>query len=570
MASQFLKGITVEISGDTTGLTKSLNEVNGQIRNTQYELKQTEKLLKLNPENTDLLKQKQELLSDAIQNTNDKLKALNKVKDEFDSKGTLTDEQKKQYRELTREIESTTQAQNKLNGQVEETGNKFVKASEGALTFGDVLKANVLGDVITKGLDAVVSGVERLAKAYVDVVKSGVQYNAQMESYATSFSAILGSAEEGQKALDNIKKSASKSPFDVAELVKANQLLLTTGETAEQSAKVINALGDAVAYTGGGSDELSRMASNLQQIKNVGKASATDIKQFAMAGINIYGILADYLGKNVEQIKEMDISYQDLSNALIQASSEGGTYFGAMENQSKTLNGQLTLMESQWQQLTGVIAEDTTNAITQNFLPAINDALNGMINWKEEGFDTLGDAMAEGISTLLQVIIDSAPALVQGGFDLIMNIAEGLLEKDSDGKTALEKSISSLIEQLITFVSNPEVLQKLLEIGWELAKGIAEGLWNGVKSALASIGDYIRGQTGALTDQMAIDYANNGYRSGGFGALNSGGYGSLMSGGITLNANFTISNGNGINEGVVRQWASVMADQINLELGARI
>ena len=60
--------------------------------------------------------------------------------------------------------------------------------------------------------------------------------------------------------------------------------------------------------TGGGNDELTRMASNLQQIKNAGKATAMDIRQFAYAGIDVYGILADYLGKTTEEGIEKEMS----------------------------------------------------------------------------------------------------------------------------------------------------------------------------------------------------------------------------------------------------------------------
>lgn len=55
---------------------------------------------------------------------------------------------------------------------------------------------------------------------------------------------------------------------------------------------------------GGGSDELGRMAQNLQQIKNAGKATAADIKQFAYAGIDVYGILADYTGKSTAEVQK--------------------------------------------------------------------------------------------------------------------------------------------------------------------------------------------------------------------------------------------------------------------------
>ena len=71
-----IKGITIEIGGDTTGLDKALSGTNKEIRNTQSQLKDVERLLKLDPSNTELLKQKQKLLADAVGETKDKLNAL--------------------------------------------------------------------------------------------------------------------------------------------------------------------------------------------------------------------------------------------------------------------------------------------------------------------------------------------------------------------------------------------------------------------------------------------------------------------------------------------------------------
>lgn len=83
---------------------------------------------------------------------------------------------------------------------------------------------------------------------------------------------MLGSASAAENALEQIKQDAARTPFDTAGLVKANELLISTGVDADSSRKVILALGDAVSATGGGNEELSRMAQNLQQIKNAGKA----------------------------------------------------------------------------------------------------------------------------------------------------------------------------------------------------------------------------------------------------------------------------------------------------------
>lgn len=249
-------------------------------------------------------------------------------------------------------------------------------------------KATVLANMLTSlGTKAV-----GLAKGFVEM---GISYNAQIEKYTTGFTNMLGSAQAAQEAMKAIQEDAARTPFDVASLTQANQLLISAGENAEYSRKVINALGDAVSATGGGNAELSRMAANLQQIANVGKASAIDIKQFAYAGINIYQVLADYTGKSVQEVQNMTISYDLLSQALIAASEEGGRYYNAMDTQSQTMNGRISTLKDNVSQLAGLMTGDLSSGIG-----VVIGHLNDMVvaaqeAYKEDGWKGLGNAILE-------------------------------------------------------------------------------------------------------------------------------------------------------------------------------
>lgn len=105
MASTKIRGITIELSADTTGLDKALKGVNGEIKETQNALKDVNKLLKLDPKNTELLQQKQKLLADTVTETSKKLDTLKKAQENMKSAGV--DENSKQYMALQREIAST-------------------------------------------------------------------------------------------------------------------------------------------------------------------------------------------------------------------------------------------------------------------------------------------------------------------------------------------------------------------------------------------------------------------------------------------------------------------------------
>jgi len=229
------------------------------------------------------------------------------------------------------------------------------------MSAGTVALGNAVYDVSKK----VVSGI-------VNIGKSAIEYNAQMENYTARLTTALGSQKEAVQAIADIKADAAASVFDTTGLVEANALLMSAGVKANESRAAINALGVAVAASGGGNDVLARMANNLLQVKNVGKATTMDIRQFAMAGIDIYGLLSDYTGKSVKEVQELDVTYEMLSGALQKATEEGGKFYGAMDAQMSTFNGQMSMLKSNVDEKLGGAFEGLTNVLSQVVLPDLN------------------------------------------------------------------------------------------------------------------------------------------------------------------------------------------------------
>ena len=241
---------------------------------------------------------------------------------------------------------------------------------------------------VSKTLTSVGRELSKLSAATVGLGAIGVKYNADMEKYQVALTGMVGSAEEADKILTTIQEHSKTSSFGVSALVEANQLLISAGEEGQKSIDVIDALGNAIAATGGGNAELSRMAQNLQQVKNVGKASSMDIKQFANAGINIYGILSESTGKSVKQLQKMDITYEQLTQALIKASSEGGRYYGAMENQSQTLTGSIEKLKDSFTELLGQLTESLV-PIIKSVIASLQEMTNKMKAMSPEQKETI-------------------------------------------------------------------------------------------------------------------------------------------------------------------------------------
>lgn len=305
-----------------------------------------------------------------------------------------TKELKNQLAAAEAQLKTTASALKSANNGMDSFGKSA--GSTGSGLTAALTKSQLLASAISTLSTAALSG----AKQFVSM---GIEYNAQIESYRVGLTNMLGDAQAANEAMAAIQEDAARTPFSVDSLTQANQLLISAGENADYSRKVIMALGDAVSATGGGNVELSRMAANLQQIANVGKASAIDIKQFAYAGINVYQVLADYTGKTVQEVQNMTISYDVLSQALIAASEEGGRYYNAMDTQSQTMNGRVSTLKDNVSQLAGLL----TGPLSEGVGIVISN-LNDLVVAAQEGYKQDGWIGLAGAITGLSEPIESA------------------------------------------------------------------------------------------------------------------------------------------------------------------
>lgn len=334
--------------------------------------------------------------------------------------------------EKTKEFaQKLKEAQAQLN-----TTAQGLRTAEGYMnSFGDAASGSgkSLASAITQG--TVMAGIfSKLGSAALSAaegfISSGIEYNAQIEKYTTGFTNMLGSAEAAQQVMSQIQEDAAKTPFDVESLTKANQYLISAGENASYARSTIMALGDAVSATGGGNDELNRMSQNLQQIANTGKATTADIKQFAYAGIDVYGILADYTGKSTAEVQNMTISYDLLTQALQAASEEGGRYYGSMDTQSQTMNGRVSTLKDNVKQLAGLMTGDLSSGIGV----AIGK-LNDMVVAAQEAYKLDGWSGLIGKITGLTTVIDKAKSSAVGlkaVFDALKSGEIGIFHGDWD------------------------------------------------------------------------------------------------------------------------------------------
>lgn len=326
--------------------------------------------------------------------------------------------------------------------------------------------------------------IKQVAQTISEVTKMGVEYNAQIETYQTALTTLTGSAEEANKIIEQVKKDAASTPFEVASLVKGNQLLISAGLSAEQARDDILALGNAISATGGGEEELSRMVVNLQQIKNVGKASALDIKQFAYAGIDVYGLLADYTGKTREEVTDLDISYEDLTEALKFASQEGGKYFNAMEKQSKTFNGQLSNLKDNFMAFLGEATMPLFTFLKDEVLPIINGILDGTLEI-DDGINKLTETFLNGIMSMVNYLVENLPTFLQMGINILLSLIQGIVK-------ALPELIPTIVDCVLLIVDTLiENIDLIIEVGIEVILALIEGIFNALPDLIAKLPELI-------------------------------------------------------------------------------
>lgn len=215
-----IKGITVEIGGDTTGLEKALKGVNSAIKTTQSELKDVERLLKLDPSNTELLTQKQKLLKDAISSTSEKLETLKEAQKQAKEQLERGELGQDKYDALQREIIETEQELRRLQEQA-------------ATTSVSLEKLAVAGEKFEKAGDSITNAGKKVSVASAAVTGLGVaavKTAADFDSAMANVAAISGATGDDLQALrDKAREMGEKTKFSASEAADAMSYMAMAG-----------------------------------------------------------------------------------------------------------------------------------------------------------------------------------------------------------------------------------------------------------------------------------------------------------------------------------------------------
>lgn len=232
------KGIIIEIGGDTTGLNKALKDVNKEINSSKSQLKDIEKLLKLDPSNTELLAQKQRVLSDTINSTKEKLDTLKEAQRQAAEQLATGNIGQDQYDALQREIIETEQQLQSLERQAQETDARLSSTGNSAETFGN--KLSVASDAVQKAGDKIKEVGEKIegagkkllpvTGAVTAVGTAAVKTAADFDSAMSEVSAVSGATGDDLDALrEKAREMGSKTKFSASEAAEAMNYMAMAG-----------------------------------------------------------------------------------------------------------------------------------------------------------------------------------------------------------------------------------------------------------------------------------------------------------------------------------------------------
>lgn len=462
-----IKGITVEIGGDTTKLQTALKGVNSEIKNTQAQLKDVEKLLKLDPGNTELLAQRHRLLGDAVSETKEKLETLKTAAEQANTALANGDISQEQYDALQREIVETTEELKKL----EEQANQSETAVQKIGAIGSQLQD--VGDKVSgagEKMLPVTAGVAALGTA---AVKTAADFDTGMSKVA----AISGATGDDLDALrEKAREMGAKTKFSASEAAAAMEYMAMAGWKTEDMLGGIEGIMSLAAASG---EDLATTSDIVTDALTAFGLKAEDSGHFA----DILAAASSNANTNVSLMGETFKYAAPIAGALGFSAEDTAEAIGLMANAGIKGSQAGTSLRTIMNNLAGEV-----KFCGKNIGEVTVQTTNADGSMRELS-DILADCRVAFSGLTESEAASAAEALVgknaMSGFLALMNAGEGDIQKLSDAIANCDGVSQSMAE---TMQDNLEgqltILKSQLE---ELAISFGEMIMPVIRSAVTFI-----------------------------------------------------------------------------------
>ena len=308
-----------------------------------------------------------------------------------------------------------------------------------------------------------------------EVVKSGVDYNATMESYLTNFKVMLGSEEAAATKLSEIRKMAASTPFSLDDLTSGTQTLLQFGIAADDTTGVLQRLGDISL---GNAEKLQTLTRAYGKMSSAQKVTLENVNMMIDAGFNPLNQICDATGESMsdlyKRISDGKVSFSELQAAVEAATSQGGQFYNGMLEASQTFSGRLSTLTDNTKALLGALSDSFYSSLS-DLLPVANDVVL-----------ELTDAFTEG----------GVPAMLDTAAELLDNFADGLIQKIPDAVSA----VSDLLTELLNYLADHQ--DDIFDSGVQLLENLIIGITDSLPNLITSAANLIARFAAALISHL--------------------------------------------------------------------
>lgn len=341
-----------------------------------------------------------------------------------------------------------------------------------------------------------------------EVVKSGVDYNATMESYLTNFKVMLGSEEAAATKLSEIRKMAASTPFSLDDLTSGTQTLLQFGIAADDTTGVLQRLGDISL---GNAEKLQTLTRAYGKMSSAQKVTLENVNMMIDAGFNPLNQICDATGESMsdlyKRISDGKVSFSELEAAVEAATSQGGQFYNGMLEASQTFSGRMSTLKDNVSALTGELTSGLFAALG-DLVVKLNEVVVSFLDSDEKMAqlkETIGIATAvvaaAGTAFLTYkgyVAAATAIEVVHTAATTAMTAAHKAAEAGATGLAVAQAGLNAVLK------ANPiglvVSLLAALAAGLVTAYKTSETFRNAVNSAFASVKKIAQNAIGTVVD----------------------------------------------------------------------
>ena len=439
-----IKGITVEIGGDTTKLGKALEDVNKRSDDLSNELREINRQLKFDPENTELLAQKQKVLADTVETTRERLMKLKEAQRQAQEQLARNEISEAQFRALQREVIQTESKLESYEQQAKEAAEGTKKLADNARDAGEAgeTMGAKLSNVAKGALGAIAAGTAAAAGALVASAEATREYRTEMGKLTTAYETVghrTEIAEEAYKRLYGVIGETDQT-------VEASQQIALLAESEEDVIQWADLGAGVVARFGDALQPETFFEAANETIK-LGEATGAYVQLLEGAGYDVEAFNEGLAACTTESEKQAYMlkftdeilgdaadKYRETNAAVIEANDANAAWTATLAEAGAAVEPVLTDVKLLGASLLGELMPGITS---------VTDAFGGIINGEEGSAEALGTALSGLVTQIADMAVNLLPTLLDTAISLVSSLLGTVLPSIID-------AVVTLIPQLVT------------------------------------------------------------------------------------------------------------------------